>query len=179
MRIRSRVGGMFFIFPMLLVCTFGAKFGNEVVAIFGLIGCIMTFFLANWFYEITFYDSHSTCALYAGKAALENGFDPKAQDGVVWNPDDYKVSEIYQMYPNNRTEKPLPGTAGFVFYTNKSGTFSRNMEFYDYRSGGDTYIHYKFYFDDAYDNDRVFPSSIKVDKEKPYKRFVPLEKYCG
>ena len=83
--------------------------------------------------------ANTTCGFYAGKAALENGFDPKAQNGIIWDPNNYKISDIYKMYPNNRTVKPQAGTAGFVFYTNKRGTYSRYMEFYDYRYGGETY----------------------------------------
>jgi len=177
MRIREKWGHFFVTLPTLSVLCLGGIYDNNLLCLVGFILWVINILLAPWFYNLIFYDTNTTCGFYAGKVALENGFDPKAQNGIIWNPNNYKISDIYKMYPNNRTPKPEAGTAGFVFYTNKRGTYSRYMEFYDYRYGGETYTRYKFFMDSIGTQDKIFIREAKISEGKPYKRFVPLEPF--
>jgi len=177
MRIREKWGHFFVTIPTLTIMCLGGIYDNNLLCLVGFILWIINILLASRLYNLIFYDANTTCGFYAGKAALENGFDPKAQNGILWDPNNYKISDIYKMYPNNRTVKPQAGTAGFVFYTNKNGTYSRYMEFYDYRYGGDTYTRYKFFMDSIGTQDKIFIREAKISDGKPYKRFVPLDAF--
>ena len=117
MRIREKWGYFIVTLPTLSVMCLGGMYHNDLIFSVGCILWIINGIFASRLYNLIFYDANTTCGFYAGKAALENGFDPKAQNGIIWNPNNYKISDIYKMYPNNRTPKPQAGTAGFVFYT--------------------------------------------------------------
>ena len=131
----------------------------------------------NKLYDLIFYDSNTTCSLYAGNLALEYGFSPKAQDGHIWDPEECRVSDVYSFYPDNRLPTPEPYTAGFMFYTFNDGAKSRHVEFYDYRSGGDTFVYFEFDFHRyAECQDKTIRREMKISDIDSSKRFVKLEK---
>ena len=62
----------------------GGIYDNNLLCGVGFILWIINILLASRLYNLIFYDANTTCGFYAGKAALENGFDPKAQNGILW-----------------------------------------------------------------------------------------------
>ncbi len=175
--VRERFGMLTSLVPGFFIAEVGKLFNSDTVSRVGIflmfLGCIFSFKI----YEILFVDSNSPCALYAGNLALQFGFSPKAQNGELWNLREHKVSEIYRMYPNDRQRIPREGSAGFMFYTSRKGTFSRRVEFYDYRAGGDTIVYYQFYFH-PFDNngDETCREKMSVKKIKKNLRFIALER---
>lgn len=177
MVIRKRLGASICLLPSILILLIGKISGNQFLTdlsfCIGLLGIVFS----EKIYEFVFLDSNSTSSLYAGNLALHFGYSPKDQSGRIWNPADYKISEVYKLYPKNRKEKPCPGSAGFIFYTKKKGRYSNKMEFYDYRAGGESFMYYEFYFH-PYDKN----GDKTVCKEKLIKdittdmTFVSLEK---
>ncbi len=165
MIIRRRIGGAICLIPYILFLIIEFSF---ILSILGVLfsGKIYDKFLLN---------SNSTSSLYAGKIALQYGYEPKGQNGIIWNPTEYKISEIYNLYPRNRTNIPVEGTAGFIFYTNKKGKYANQMEFYDYRLGGNCFIDYEFYFH-PYDNngDRTIRKEVNIQEITKEMIFVPL-----
>jgi len=176
MRIRSRHATVIISLCCVPFALIAERTGNRNIIFLTAILIILISFSIDKLYEIFFYNSNSTCAFYAGKIALEYGYNPKAQDGFIWNPNDYKVSDLYRMYPNRRENVPVKGSCGFMFYTNKNKTYSRHFEFYDFRSGGDTFFYYKFFlhpWDSARDCTEKMEMSISEIGDK--KVFVALE----
>ncbi len=175
--IRSRPGGVFAILPGGIFFQLGILFESGTLALVGIILGILGVIFGDKVYELLMLDANSPCALYAGNLALQYGFSPKAQNGKVWNPRNYKVSEVYNMYPDKRQKIPESGTCGFMFYTNEKGDFSRHMEFYDYSKGGDSFEVFKFLFHPWRDDgDRTNKESMKINRIPKNVRFVALEK---
>lgn len=54
------------------------------------------------------------CDIYAWNAALDNGLDPRGQDGEEWNGNRLTVNQIYDLYPNNRNDLPPANSRGFA-----------------------------------------------------------------
>ena len=176
-RIRRRLGGAICLLPAFILLFLGIILDSEIIKSLSLPCLFIVIPFGGKLYDLVFYDSNTTCALYAGNLALEYGFSPKAQDGHIWDPEECRVSEVYSFYPDNRLPTPEPYTAGFMFYTYGNGEKSRHVEFYDYRSGGDTFVYYEFYFDDCEQfNDKTFRREMKVADIDSSKRFVKLEK---
>lgn len=177
-RIRPRLGRVICVaFPVIIIFMIGAIFEISPLKELSVICAIFLFPFQESLYNHFFYDSNTTCALYAGNLALEYGFSPKAQDGHIWNPDECKVSEVYSFYPNNRLPSPEPYTAGFMFYTHSNGTKSRHVEFYDYRAGGDTFVYFEFEFHRyAEFHDKTVRREMKISDIDSSKVFVKLEK---
>ncbi len=174
--VRRRLGCLVAGIPGFFFVEVGNLLNSDIIFDFGIFLLVLGFFFSFTIYEILFVDSNSPCALYAGNLALQYGFSPKAQNGELWNPRECKVSEVYKMYPNDRLKLPREGTAGFMFYTSRKGTFSRRVEFYDYRAGGDRFVYYQFYFH-PFDNhgDETRRKEMNVKKIKRNLRFVALE----
>jgi len=176
-RIRRRLGGAICILPAFIVLLFGTIIDNGFIKSLFFPCLFISIPFGYKLYDLIFYDSNTTCALYAGNLALEYGFSPKAQDGHIWNPDECKVSEVYSFYPDNRRPSPEPYTAGFMFYTHSNVTKSRHVEFYDYRAGGDTFVYYQFYFNDYEEfHDKTVRREMKISDIDSSKIFVKLEK---
>ena len=177
-RIRHRLGGAIcVIVPFSILLISGKLLDLFFLEELAICCAVILLPLAGVLYDIIFYDSNTTCALYAVNLALEYGFSPKAQDGHIWNPDECKVSEVYSFYPENRLPSPEPYTAGFMFYTHSNGTKSRHVEFYDYRAGGDTFVYYQFYFNDYEElHDKTVRREMKISDIDSSKIFVKLEK---
>ena len=177
-RIRPRLGNAIcLIVPFSIILMIGNIFGISFFEGLAIILVVVLFPFQDYLYNYFFYDSNTTCALYAGNLALEYGFSPKAQDGHIWDPEECRVSEVYSFYPDNRLTAPEPYTAGFMFYTFNDGEKSRHVEFYDYRSGGDTFVYYEFDFHRyAEFQDKTIRREMKVADIDSSKRFVKLEK---
>ena len=180
MRIRSRFASLILcLFPGAVALLLGIIFRLDKSSIAELffILAILTIPLDGVLYYLIFYDSNSTCAIFAGNLALKHGFSPVAQDGTVWNPREHRVSEIYNFFPDDRLPSPREGTAGFMFYTNSRGDFSRRVEFYDYRLGGDKIAYFEFYFHSENPNgDNVTKKEIEIKSIPENRRFVALER---
>lgn len=135
--------------------------------------------LFTWkIYELLLYDSSTTCAKYAGNLALKNNYSPCYPDGTYWNPDELKISEIYENYKPFCSDYPKENTMGFIFYTNKKGNFSRHVEFYDYTNRNEKVGIYKFWFSPypLHDkNDHVNLEYVPLRKLKR-KKFYALNK---
>ena len=83
------------------------------------------------------------CDIFAWNLALENGFDPRAQqDNFIWDGNRLDVPRIYEKYPTGRTSTPVEGTSGYIFHNIDNDGIPHHMEFYDFRNGGDNYIRY-------------------------------------
>ena len=177
-RIRPRLGRFIcVIIPVFTILLLFVLFDIIIFKEIAIFCAIVLLPLSGKLYNYFFYDSNTTCALYAGNLALEYGFSPKAQDGHVWDPEECKVSEVYSFYPDNRLPTPEPYTAGFMFYTFNNGMNSRHVEFYDYRAGGDTFVYYQFYFNDYEEfHDKTVRREMKISDIDSEKRFVKLEK---
>lgn len=177
-RIRRRLGGAICLLPAVLFLLFIRSIFDYRFVDTEFILCLLIIApFGGKLYDLIFYDSNTTCALYAGNLALEYGFSPKAQDGHIWDPEECRVSEVYSFYPDNRLPTPEPYTAGFMFYTFNDGAKSRHVEFYDYRAGGDTFVYFEFYFHDYEQfNDKTIRREMKVADIDSSKRFVKLEK---
>ena len=177
-RIRPRLGRFIcVIIPVFTILLLFVLFDIIIFKEITIFCAIVLLPLSGKLYNYFFYDSNTTCALYAGNLALEYGFSPKAQDGHVWDPEECKVSEVYSFYPDNRQPSPEPYTAGFMFYTHSNGTKSRHVEFYDYRAGGDTFVYYQFYFNDYEEfHDKTVRREMKISDIDSSKIFVKLEK---
>lgn len=177
MIIRRRLGGAICLFPycciLILVQFFNSVFLENISFILLVIGIIFS----NKIYDLIFLDGNSPCAFYAGKMAIENGYSPKGQNGIIWNPNQCKISEIYKLYPNSRNSSPQAGTAGFMFYTcNKDKTKSKHFEFYDYTNGGEYFDYYNFYFHPYKNNgDKITCKKMKVEEIDKNMIFVSLE----
>ena len=106
MRIRYKLGGAIIAvlpaFFLNAICSYIWPTYRSFFDIAYFIILLMGICFSRKIYFYVFYNSNSTCALYAGNQALRFGYSPKAQDGTVWNPNDYKVSQIYDMYPDGR-----------------------------------------------------------------------------
>lgn len=128
-------------------------------------------------YDFFLLDSNSTSPLFAGNMALQYGFSPKGQNEEIWNPNELTVSEIYSLYKQNRKKSPVEGTAGFLFYTTHNGKKANKIEFYDYRSGGEIFTYYEFYFH-SYDQsgDKITFREKRIDEIKSNMIFVSLGK---
>ena len=177
MHIRERFGGIVCLIPGLILLLVGRCINSTFVTGLSLLLGFLSIAFSSKIYQLIFYDKNTTCALFAGNLALQYGFSPEAQNGRVWNPENFSVSQIYRLYPANRTKSPKPGTAGFLFYTNRKGSYSRHMEFYDYRAGGDTFIYYQFYFHTYKENgDEVTRREEKICNINQKRIFVPLNK---
>lgn len=181
MRIRYRLGGAIVtVLPVILLYSICLNIWPDYKSFFDIayfLFAIIGVLFSKKIYFYVFYNANSTCAIYAGNLALKHGYSPRAEDGTAWNPREYKVSQIYDMYPNKRLLKPEEGTAGFVFKTNKKGTFARKVEFYDYRNGGDAVTYWKFLFDSEYENgDTVVKSEIPLSITDWTRRYVALKR---
>ena len=177
MVIRPRLGGAVCLVPFFLVQIIGRILSVQILIdatiVLGIIGIIFS----DQIYDFFFLDSNSTSSLYAGNLALQYGYDPKGQNGEIWNPSDYKISEIYNLYPEKRFKLPEEGSAGFLFYTDKKSLKSKRMEFYDFRLGGSYFVDYEFHFH-PHDGkrDRTTYKEIKLEDISDRMVFVPLEK---
>ena len=175
MVIRRRIGGTICLLPYLLLLIIGYWYDNQIVIDISFILLIVSIIFSGKIYDLFLLNSNSTSSLYAGNMALHYGYSPKGQNGKIWNPSEYKISEIYNLYPQNRTNKPVKGTAGFLFYTNMKK--ANNMEFYDYRLGNDYFIDYEFYFHPFDENgDKTIRKEINLKEITNRMIFVPLEK---
>ena len=175
MIIRRRIGGAICLIPYILFLIIGIIFENKIIIDFSFILLILGVLFSGKIYDKFLLNSNSTSSLYAGKIALQYGYEPKGQNGIIWNPTEYKISEIYNLYPRNRTNLPVEGTAGFIFYTNKKRKSAKQMEFYDYRLGGNCFIDYEFYFH-PYDNngDSTIRKEVNIQEITKEMIFVPL-----
>lgn len=123
-------------------------------------------------YDFLFLDSESTSYAFAGKEALSHGYNPIAQDGIVYDPELYTISQIYGFFPNNRQRKPTPGSAGFMFTTYCGGRKSNKVEFYIYKDS-DLY-YYKFYFSNSDRFDYTKCKHMDIKKISKNKVFIAL-----
>ena len=177
MVIRRRLGGTVCVLPAFLVMIVGHMLNIQIIINISFIVSIIGSFFSDKIYDLLFLDSNSTSSLYAGNLALQYGYDPKGQNGEIWNPSDYKISEIYKLYPEKRFKLPEEGSAGFLFYTDKKGLKSNRMEFYDYRLGGSYFVDYEFYFHQYDDKgDETIRKEVSIDDISDRMVFVPLEK---
>jgi RHS repeat-associated protein len=73
------------------------------------------------------------CDIYAWNEALNDGYDPRSQDGTEWNGNNETVPDIFGNYPDNRTNTPPDNTNGYGFYDspNDNDTTPEHMEYYD------------------------------------------------
>ncbi|MCR5612551.1 hypothetical protein [Treponema sp.] len=176
LRINSFIIGL--ILPLMLLLKLSLLLQSEILKYITLIICILVSIFITQIYDYLFYDSSTTCAKHAGNLALKNNYSPCYPDGSFWNPDELKVSEIFENYKSACSDYPQKNTMGFVFYTNKSGTFSRHVEFYDYTKEDEKVGIYKFYFS-SYPlhnkNDHVNLVYIPIKKIKKMK-FYALNK---
>jgi RHS repeat-associated protein len=86
-------------------------------------------------------DNRFHCDVMAWNGALDAGYDPRGQNGNIWDGNLLTVPNIYSLYQNSRTTVPAPGTAGYVFSNFEDGN-PRHMEFYDNNGGAETYTRY-------------------------------------
>ncbi|BDC94779.1 hypothetical protein TRBR_28760 [Treponema bryantii] len=128
-------------------------------------------------YNLIFLNSNSTSSFFAGNIALQYGYSPKGQNGEIWDPNKNSINEIFAKYPKKRSHIPIQGTAGFLFYTKFNIMYSNQIEFYDYRLGGDSFIYYEFYFH-PYDNngDKITRKEKRINEISENMYFVPLDK---
>ena len=116
MRIRKRVGRAISVIPFFIFAVLAKGFDNQLIELFtisfGIVSCIFS----SVIYDLIFYNSNSPCAEYAGSMALQKGFSPRAQNDLYWNPEEFKISEVYALFPNNRTNMPKPDSSGFKFF---------------------------------------------------------------
>ena len=175
MIIRRRLGGAICLFPYILFLLIGTRLENEMIILFSFSLLFLGVLFSGKIYEIFFLDSNSTSSLYAGKIALQYGYEPKGQNGIIWNSTDYKISEIYNLYPENRTNLPVEGTVGFIIFTDKKGRSAKQMEFYDYRLGGKYFIDYEFYFHPYNNNgDKTIRKEVNIQEITNKMIFVSL-----
>ena len=178
MVIRRRLGGAVSILPAFLVMIVGHILEMQIIIDASFVIMIISVFFSDKIYDLLFLDSNSTSSLYAGNLAIQYGYEPKGQNGEIWNPNDYKISEIYKLYPKKRFKSPEPGSAGFLFYTNKKGLKANRMEFYDYRLGSSYFVDYEFYFHHYNDRgDKTFRNEVSIEDISDGMVFVPLEKF--
>jgi RHS repeat-associated protein len=106
------------------------------------------------------------CDVMAWNGAADAGYDPRAQNGETWDGNKMTVSEIYGLYPNNRTSTPVDNTAGYEFSNfNKQGQ-PGHIQFYN--KTGDTFIVNQT-------DGRKDPPTPKVVETNPTDRvYVPL-----
>ncbi len=177
MVIRRRLGGAICLVPYIFCLLIGSIFENQFIIDISLLLMIVCIPFSGKFYDLFLLSYNSTSSFYAGKIALQNGFAPKGQNDEIWNPQNYTISEIYQLFPDNRTRVPVQGTAGFLFYTNMYGKKANQMEFYDYRQEGDFLIDYEFYFH-PFDNngDKINRKELDIKEISDKMIFVPLNK---
>lgn len=164
-----------FVFLSLFICVFVSVFlyllriplCQIVIPIVFFIGLILGLTL----YDYTFLEKESTSYYYAGKKALEYGYNPVAQDGRIYDPEKYTLTQLFNKFPNNRHKIPLQNSAGFMFTTYCHGKKSNKVEFYVYENS--TLYYYKFYFSDSDTFDYVkYKQMNKIPKNKI---FVSLE----
>ncbi len=178
MVIQHRLGGAVSILPAFLVLIIGRMFQIQIIIDASFVVMIIGVIFSGKIYDFFFLDSNSTSSLYAGNLAIQYGYEPKGQNGEIWNPNGYKISEIYKLYPKKRFKSPEPGSAGFLFYTNKKGLKANRMEFYDYRLGGAYFVDYEFYFHPEYDRgDETTRKEVSIENISDRMVFVPLEKF--
>src|SRR5574344_1493099 len=169
-----------YIFPFLLaiiIMLLGKRFNCSFIISIGAIICIIPIIFSKQFYLIFFINKNSTCALYAGKIALDKGYDPKGQNGKYWDPGKLKLTEIYELYKEKRSDYPAFGTTGFVFTIYTLTHKCINIEFYEYTENKQSVKYYSFYFDHYNENhDRIDEKTIQIKDITPEMVFVPLEK---
>lgn len=177
MVIRRRLGGAICLLPFIMFLSLGFMFNSQLIIDFSFILMIIGIIFSEKIYNFFLLDSNSTSSLYAGNMALQYGYTPKSQDNKIWNPSDYTISEIYNLYPEKRTNMPEKGSAGFIFYMYKRGKYANKIEFYDYRLGGDFFIDYEFYFHPFDDKgDKTIRKEMYISEITSTMVFVPLEK---
>lgn len=50
------------------------------------------------------------------------------------------VNQIYDLYPNNRTNRPIPNTKGYVFYDWTNDGIQDHMEYFEAGAGTDYFV---------------------------------------
>src|SRR5574344_742650 len=174
---RERQSSLFYILPGIVIIILSKQLYNIVLLIFGIIILFLPAFFIHELYLIFFINKNSTCALYAGKIALDKGYDPKGQNGKYWDPGKLKLTEIYELYKEKRSDYPVFGTTGFVFTIYTLTHKCINIEFYEYTENKQSVKYYSFYFDHYNKkHDRINEKIIQVKDITPEMVFVPLEK---
>lgn len=177
MVIRRRLGGAICLIPYMFLLISGFIFQKQIIIDVAFLFMLIGIIFSGRIYNLIFLNSNSTSSFYAGNTALQYGYSPKGQNGEIWNPNNKTINEIFALYPEKRSHMPIEGTAGFLFYTQFKKDYSNQIEFYDYRLGGDTFIYYEFYFH-PYDNngDKTIRKERKIDEISENMYFVPLDK---
>lgn len=177
MVIRRRLGGAICLLPYFIMLINGIIFQKQLVIDLSFLLGFFGILFSERIYNLLLLNSNSTSAFYAGNLALQFGYSPKGQNGLIWNPQKYKISDIYSFYPNNRYKIPVEGTTGFLFYIKFNKNYANQIEFYDYRLGGESFIYYEFYFH-SYDKngDKTTRKERRIDEISEEMYFVPLDK---
>ena len=84
------------------------------------------------------------CDIYAWNQAIENGRDPRGQNGEELDLNQINVSSMYDYFPDNRNEgSPPENSEGYAFYdgTDNGIDDPTHVEYYNYGTG-DTYTRY-------------------------------------
>ena len=152
----------------LIIYLLKVPFCKEIIFFIFVIGLITGLTL----YDFIFLDNESTSYAYAGKEALSHGYNPIAQDGIVYDPKLYSISQIYNFFPSNRLKKPEADSAGFMFTTYCGGKKSNKVEFYIYKDLELNY--YKFYFSNTDMYDYTQCKRMNIKKIPKNKIFVSL-----
>ena len=177
MKVRERQS---YIFPLLiaaLIMLLGKRMNCSLIISIGGIICILPIIFSKQFYLIFFINTNSPCALYAGRLALNKGYDPKGQNRKYWDPGKLKLTEVYDLYKEKRSAYPVFGTSGFVFTVYKLTHKCINVEFYEYTENKQFVKYYSFYFDYYKEaHDRIDEKAIRLEDITPAMVFVPLEK---
>jgi len=85
-------------------------------------------------FQIPFSSYLSHCDINAWNNALLQGYDPRGQDGQIWNGNKLSTQEILGLFPNGRQSIPLKNTAGFAFYDDPTDDMENivvHMVFYE------------------------------------------------
>ena len=189
MKVRERESSLFFLIPVMISLLLSRITGWDFFFFLSLVLSFIVIVFNHQLYLLFFNDSSSTSALYAGNVALQEDYDPVGQDGKYWDPRKLKLSQVFALFPKNRSPHPVPGTCGFVFTYNKLLSVVEKVEFYDHRHYKDCFTLYKFYFShysqDRFSSERFFPAGrdyvkkTQIPLEGISKKmiFVPLNRY--
>lgn len=170
MNIRERQSGLIFCIPIIMITIFSYLKNYNYLFFTSILLFLLVIVFLHPLYLLFFYNANCPSQYYAGYYALQNNYDPKAENGSYWNSQTLKASDVYKLY-TKRLIKPNPNTSGFVFYKTLFGNIYK-MDFYEYKS--ELYI-YEFHFDTIYPrNDRVIKKEKNPNKLSKYKIYVVL-----
>lgn len=175
MKIRERHATILFAVPISIIIIFLKIMGfeNDIISISLL---SIPLFFGHFLYLLTFNDTNSTCAFFAGKKALENSYDPVGQDGKYWDPSELTVSQVGDLYIQNRKTIPDKKTCGFVLYLLPISKRCYKIEFYNFEKSENLCI-YNFFLDHLNPlKDAVIYQENQINKIKKNMRFVSLNK---